>query len=102
MNTWDNGARADVVKKIIDTNFQELSNRIDETAHFYVKNFKTSDWDGNTIFISHAESKKLNPCVNLYIKTNTGYSVVEGGFEIVNGGVELQTDIPYEGRVVIR
>ena len=102
MKTWNNGEKGGGVKKIIDENFQELDRRTKQTVEIYVKTFTVSDWFSGTIFIQNSEYNKSNPCIELYIKDGTGYSVVFGGYKINEYGIELYSDIAYEGKVVIR
>lgn len=102
MNSWENGTKAGEVKRIIDQNFEELDERIIQIANAYIRHFLTSDWTNGKIFIGYSEYKKSNPCVDVYIRDNNGYSLVYGGYEVKDNGIELQTDLPYEGRVVIR
>ena len=106
MDTWENGAKGSDVKKIIDGNFDNLDIRLKEVAKqatsVYIKEFITSDWTSDVITIKYSEYNKLNPCVELYIKDNNGYSVVFGGYTINDYGIELQSDMAYEGKVVIR
>ena len=68
----------------------------------YVKDFIVSEWESGAISISQSEYNKETPHIEVYIKNEDGYAVVYGGYEIKNYGIELQTDMPYEGRVVIR
>ena len=102
MKTWSNGDKASVVKEIIDSNFSTLDTRITQVAKTYVREFTASDWSFGVILIQYSEYSKPNPCIELYIKNGDGYSVVLGGYEIKNYGIELQSDIAYEGKVVIR
>lgn len=106
MDTWENGAKGSNVKKIIDGNFDNLDIRLKEVAKqatsVYIKEFTTSDWTSGVITIKYSEYNKLNPCVELYIKDNNGYSVVFGGYTINDYGIDLQSDMAYEGKVVIR
>lgn len=103
--TWDNGAKGSYVKKVIDDNFIELYNFMSESVkgnQSYVKIFTASDWRNGAIFIQNTEYEKLNPYVEVYIKNKEGYSAVIGGYIINDSGIELQSDIPYDGKVVIR
>ena len=102
MKTWNNGDSGAVVKEIIDGNFASLSTRVEQETKVYVKNFTASDWSYGIISIQYSEYQRLNPIIELYIKTSSGYTVVLGGYEIKDYGIELQSDIAYEGKVVIR
>jgi len=102
LKTWVNGTKGSVVKKIIDENFSILEKGLSQTNGVYVKNFTASDWSSGTIFIKQSEYNKTTPIIELYIKNDNSYSMVLGGYRITNSGVELLSDINYEGRVVIR
>ena len=114
MDSWKNGAQGSEVRNIIDNNFDILDKRTNNikdrlsnleptgitfasSTWVYVENSKTY-----TIFIPYSDYKKANPCVEVYIKNEDGYSPVRGGHKIKNNGVELQSDLAYEGKVVIR
>lgn len=105
MRTWQNGERGKVVKEIIDGNFEELDVRmsgLESSNKAITKMFFPLDWENGIITIDYAEYKKVNPCIELYIKTDKGYSIVYGGYVLTDNGIELQSDIAYEGKVVIR
>lgn len=102
MDTWRNGDSGKVVKNIIDNNFKKLDNRIKQSVETYARNFVSSEWSSGIITIPFSEHNKKNPYVELYIKTKNGYSPVLNGYEIKDNGIELKSDIAYEGRVVIR
>lgn len=99
---WQNGDRGATVKKVIETNFENINEQVSQLSNKYVLYFTTSQWKDGIITIAYSEYNKLNPCVDLYIKNGTGYSFVHGGYEIKDNGIELQSDIAYEGKVVIR
>ena len=106
MKTWNNGDEGKTVKDIIDDNFDALGTRINELdrriSESYTKEFTKSDWNLGTIIIEYSEYKISNPCVNLYIKDSSGsYTEVHGGYTFTQMGIELNSDIPYEGKVVI-
>lgn len=105
MRTWQNGERGKVVKEIIDENFEQLDDRTRKIELFnkaMSKTFSIEDWETGSITIDYSEYNKVNPCVELYIKTSQGYSIVYGGYILTDDGIELQSDIAYEGKVVIR
>lgn len=102
ISTWRNGDSGKIVKEIIDTNFTNLNVQIGQLSQKYIYSFSKADWNDGIIFISYSEYLKQNPCIELYVKTSGGYSPVVGGYEINNNGISLQTDLPYDGRVVIR
>ena len=102
MNSWKNGASGGTVKKVIDENFLELGERISQATLVYAWNFKISDWKDGSIKIDYQCYNKQNPSVQLYIKQNSGYEPVLGGYVITNNSVEIYSDIAYDGKVVIR
>ena len=99
---WRNGDQGSVVKKAIETNFTNLNEQLAQVSKAYVFTFRKSDWSNGVIFISETAYSKQNPCVDLYLKDGDKYSVVYGGFVVKDRGVELRSDMPYEGKVVIR
>ena len=116
MDSWANGAKGSDVKSVIDKNFDVLDKRtkkINEdisnlSLSNIVRNFIASDWVFNndlktyTFSIPYVDYNKESPCVDAYIKDGNGYSFVYGGCIIGEQGIILQSDIPYEGKVVIR
>ena len=102
LKSWQNGSKGSEVKEIIETNFANINAQLNQIANYYVQSFTTSDWNKGTIFINYSTYLKQNPCVDLYIKNGNGYSFVYGGYEIKNNGIELQSDMAYDGKVVIR
>ena len=115
METWINGAKGSEVKTVIDNNFdildkrtaklnedlskktESISIRFTKTNWAFIENIKTY-----TISIPYADYNKENPYVEVYFKNESGYLVVCGGYIIEERGITLQSDIPYEGKVVIR
>ena len=102
IHEWQNGDKGGVVKKIIDSNFKNINTQLERISYEYVYSFTMSDWKNGEIFINYSKYSKDNPCVTLYIKTKTGHTLVYGGYEITKAGIKLQSDIAYEGKVVIR
>ena len=114
MDSWVNGAYGSDVKRVIDSNFDILDKRTAKISDDISKleplsiNFISSEWVfvNNTktyaISIPFSNYNKANPCVDVYIKSEDGYSLVYGGHKICESSIVLQSDIPYEGRVVIR
>lgn len=102
MSLWKTGDSGEKVRQVIEKQFNTLNERINQGMPPYVMDFKLSDWDNGTIFIEQSKYNKAYPCVDLYMKLNGTYSLALGGYSYSNGGIELQSDIPYEGRVVIR
>lgn len=114
MESWKNGAQGSEVKRIINNNFDILDKKIIgingkisnleptgitfvSSTWVYVESSKTY-----AIFIPYSSYNKANPSVEVYIKNGDGYSPVRGGYKIKEYGVELQSDLAYEGKVVIR
>ena len=67
-----------------------------------VVTFLKSDWESGYISIPYSDYKKTNPCIDLYAKFEDEYCLVYGGYKIVSDGIKLQSDIAYDGKVVIR
>lgn len=115
MESWVNGEMGSKVKQVIDNNFdildkrtiklndelskniEPISKKITKTEWGFTDNLKTY-----TIFIPYTDYEKETPCVEVYFKNGGGYSSVYGGAIIEERGITLQSDIPYEGKVVIR
>ena len=105
MKSWNNGEYGKVVKEIIDGNFDDLDKRtinLEKSNSVFIKIFSPSDWKSGTISIAYSEYQKQNPCVEVYIKTGGSYTIVYGGYVVTSDGIELQSDLQYEGKVVIR
>lgn len=99
---WQYGDNGKTVKEIIDANFDNLNTQMSQLTNRWEREFKTEDWKDGVIRIAYSEYKKVNPCVDLYIKRDNALSFVYGGYEINGNYIELQSDMPYEGKVVIR
>ena len=99
---WQYGDSGETVKNVIDSNFSNLNEQVNQLTYRWEYSFKASDWVDGVIKLTYSQYKKINPCVDLYIKSKDGYSFVHGGYEIKSDGIELQSDLPYEGKVVIR
>ena len=102
MKTWGTGASGEDVRKAIEENFDTLYAALKDVEKRYVKEFSVDDWFLGEITIPFSAYKKQNPCVETFMKDGSHYMPVFGGYEIVGSGVTLQSDIPYEGKVVIR
>ena len=114
MNSWINGEKGSEVRRIIDNNFDILDKRTIKINKDISKmiplgiDFVVSDWvftEGSqtyTISIPYEVYSRVNPCVEVYIKNKDGYSFVYAGHMLREYGIDLQSDMPYEGRVVIR
>ena len=69
----------------------------------YVRKFIASDWIGNSINIPFELHEIPEPIVQMYIIHNDSYEVVVGGIEIdENSNVILSSDMPFDGKVVIK
>lgn len=102
IDKWQYGDNGKTVKNIIDANFANLNEQVNRLSVRWEYHFKPSDWGNGVISLAYSQYKKINPCVDLYIKTENGYSLVYGGYEIKANSIELQSDLAYEGKVVIR
>ena len=102
IKTWQYGDNGETVKDIIDSNFRYLNEQVAPMYHGWQRDFRASDWVKGIISIPYSQYKRDNPRVDVYVKNNGGYSPVYGGYEMKGDRIELQSDIPYEGRVVIR
>ena len=99
IKTWNNGAKGEEVKKVIDYNFNILSNALNK----YTQNIEACDWTGNGIFIPFSKHRIENPTVQLLIEKGGSFTTVLGGVKIDSEyNVTLSTDLPFGGRVVIR
>lgn len=99
---WQYGDNGKKVKEIIDTNFANINEQVNQLTNRWEYKFKASDWIDGKITLAYSQYKKINPCVDLYIESSNGYSLVYGGYEILSKGIELQSDMPYAGKVVVR
>lgn len=108
MDSWRNGAKASEVKRVIDNNFDILDKRTISINNYIVSEFTASKWSFDndlkryTIIIPYTDYNKKYPRVELYIKNGYEYSPVYGGYLIRNDGILLKSDVPYDGKVVIR
>lgn len=76
---------------------------IDADLNKYVKIIKTEDWIENKIYIPISDHHVKNPTVQLFILDGESYSTVIGGIHIENEhDVLLTSDMPFEGKVVIK
>ena len=103
---WQNGDSGKTVKNAIETSFKNVNEQLSQLSQkhdsSYVFDFAVSDWNNGKITIDYSAYLKQNPCVHLYIKNGNKYSFVCGDYIITASGIELQSDLAYEGRVVIR
>lgn len=97
--TWRNGARGGDVKNIIDYNFNVVSRALKK----YTKDIVVSDWVDNSIFIPFNNHNIENPTVLLFVVDDNSFSPVLGGVKIDSEyNVTLSTDLPFNGKVVVR
>ena len=69
----------------------------------YTQDISEGDWESNTITISLNEHGIENPVVQLLMKNGNSFVSVLGGVEIDSGhNVTLSTDLPFDGKVVIK
>lgn len=69
----------------------------------YGRIISETDWVNNTITINFATHLTPNPIVQLLIKDGNSYSPVIGGVEVdSNYNIILSTDLPFDGKVVVK
>ena len=69
----------------------------------YTQNISVNDWAGNTINILFEQHGVENPVVQLLIESGGSFIPVLGGVEVDStNNVTLLTDLPFDGRVVIK
>lgn len=69
----------------------------------YIRAINESDWTNNEITINFSTHLISNPVVQLFIKDGNNYSPVIGGISVDNDfNIVLSTDIPFEGKVVVK
>ena len=99
IKTWRNGAKGEEVKAVIDYNFNVVSKALNK----YAKDISASEWIDNSITIPYNKHRVENPAVELFIKHEGSFAPVLGGVEIDSEyNVILSTDLPFDGRVVIK
>lgn len=99
IKTWRNGAKGEEVKAIIDYNFKVVSKALNK----YIQDIEAKDWSGGNIVIPYSKHDVENPSVQLFIKNNNSFAPVLGGIEVDSAyNVTLFTDLPFDGRVVIK
>lgn len=98
-----NGGQGKDVRETINSNFVELDRRTNALVpHPYTKIFTSSHWSNGEISIPYSEHGIENPVsVSLYIGNTNNYDAVFGGYRINVNTIILQSDIPYDGKVVI-
>ena len=99
IKTWRNGAKGEEVKAIIDYNFNVVSKALKK----HTKDISVSDWINNNIFIPFSEHGIENPTVQLFVKSDDSFDIVFGGVKVDSEyNVTLSTDLPFDGRVVVK
>ena len=99
IKTWRNGAKGEVVKNIIDYNFNTLSTALKK----YIQNIDANDWVDNSISIPFGKHGIENPTVQLFVKSDDSFDIVFGGVKVDSEyNVTLSTDLPFDGRVVVK
>lgn len=97
--TWRNGAKGGEVKNIIDYNFNVASKALKK----YTENIGVDDWTDNVMSIPFSKHGIENPTVQLFIKYDGSFAPVVGGVKVDSEyNVTLSTDLPFDGRIVIR
>ena len=97
--TWRNGAKGEDVKNIIEYNFNLVSKALKK----YMQDISIDDWAGNSISILFSKHGIENPTVQLLIEDNGSFDAVLGGVKVDSEyNITLSTDLPFNGRVVIK
>ena len=97
--TWRNGAQAKEVKAVIDYNFNATSKALKK----YAQDIDVDDWTDNSIFVPFIKHGIENPTVQLFIESDDSYVAVLGGVKIDSDyNITLSTDLPFNGRVVVK
>ena len=97
--TWRNGAKGGEVKNIIDYNFNVASKALKK----YTQNISVSDWIDNGISVPFSKHGIENPTVQLFMTYDDSFEPVLGGVKIDSEyNITLSTDLPFDGRIVIR
>lgn len=99
IKTWRNGAQGAEVKNVIDYNFNILSKALKK----YTQDINANDWIDNIIDIPFSKHGVENPTVQLFIEDDGSFSLVLGGIKIDSEyNIILSTDLPFDGRVVVK
>ena len=99
---WRNGETAANVKEVIDYNFRLLYERTKITEGFY-KLFYKKDWRDGVITINYSDHRISNPSPQILMIDSGKYINVLGGFYVDSkGNIILESDIPYDGKVVVK
>ena len=69
----------------------------------YIQNISINEWIDNSIRIAFNQHGVENPTVQLFIKIESSFIPVLGGVEVNSEyDVVLSTDLPFEGKVIIK
>lgn len=99
VKTWRNGAKGKDVRDIINYNFNIVSKALNK----YTRYIDVDDWIDNSISIPFKKHGVENPTVQLFIENNGSFDIVLGGVKIdSNYNITLSTDLPFEGRIVVK
>lgn len=72
-------------------------------SNCFISEFKVSTWENNIISISFDDHGVSNPTVQVFILNNGNYEPVFGCAQIDSGmNIYLHSDLPFEGKVVIK
>lgn len=99
LKTWRNGVKGEEVKAVIDYNFNVVLKALNK----YTQNIDVDDWIDSSIAIPYSKHGVENPTVQLFVEDNGSFESVLGGVKIDSGyNVTLSTDLPFDGKVVIK
>ena len=71
--------------------------------NMYTQDISLSDWTDNVISIRFEQHGRINPVVQLFMDSEGSFTDVIGGVKIDSShNVVLSTDLPFDGRVVIK
>lgn len=74
---------------------------VDDNVH--TQSISINDWTNNSIQIPFNQHGIENPIVQLFVKNGNSYISVLGGVEIDSAyNVTLSTDLPFDGKVVLK
>ena len=99
IKTWRNGAKGSVVKDVIDYNFNIISKALKK----YTQDIDANDWINNSMNIPFSKHGIENPTVQLLIENDGSFIPVLGGVKIDSEyNITLSTDLPFDGRIVLK
>ena len=77
--------------------------RMQVDSGVFAQDISINDWKNNSIKILFNQHGIENPVVQLFVKSEDSFSPVLGGIEIDSAyNVTLSTDLPFNGKVVIK